>query len=78
MPRLFLLLLCTTTPLFTQGPAGRAILLADKVKAELFEIRNLAVGMVAPNIKGEDIDGVKFSLSDYRGKVVLLDFWGDW
>lgn len=58
--------------------ARKAILLADKVKAELFEIRNLAVGMLAPNIKGEDIDGVKFSLSDYRGKVVLLDFWGDW
>ena len=23
-------------------------------------------------------DGVKFKLSDYRGKVVVLDFWGDW
>ena len=38
----------------------------------------LRVGMEAPEIAGEDIDGVSFKLSDYRGKVVLLDFWGNW
>jgi len=38
----------------------------------------LAVGKVAPEIDGEDVDGVTFKLSDYRGKVVLLDFWGHW
>lgn len=38
----------------------------------------LAIGKVAPDIEGEDIDGVPFKLCDYRGKVVLLDFWGDW
>ena len=27
------------------------------------------VGHRAPEIKGEDIDGKKFRLSDYRGKV---------
>jgi hypothetical protein len=32
----------------------------------------------APEIAGEDLDGVPFRLSDYRGKVVVLDFWGDW
>ena len=36
------------------------------------------VGMEAPEITGLDLDGVEFNLSDYRGKVVLLDFWGDW
>jgi cytochrome oxidase Cu insertion factor (SCO1/SenC/PrrC family) len=36
------------------------------------------VGDVAPEIEGEDIDGVPFKLSDYRGQVVVLDFWGDW
>lgn len=38
----------------------------------------LAVGQPAPEIVGEDIDGVPFKLSDYRGKVVVLDFWGHW
>ena len=34
--------------------------------------------MSAPEIEGNDLDGVAFKLSDYRGKVVVLDFWGDW
>ena len=47
----------------------------DRAKAALFEIRNLAVGKEAPEIEGEDQLGKRFKLSDYRGKVVLLDFW---
>ena len=34
--------------------------------------------MEIPDIRGEDMDGVPFALSDYRGKVVVLDFWGFW
>lgn len=45
---------------------------------ELFAIRNLAVGRVAPDITGEDVAGKPFKLSDFRGKVVLLTFWGHW
>ena len=29
----------------------------------------------APEIAGTDQDGKEFKLSDYRGKVVMLDFW---
>ena len=36
------------------------------------------VGKLAPEISGVDLDGVPFKLSDYRGKVVMLDFYGDW
>jgi hypothetical protein len=36
------------------------------------------VGQTVPEIEGEDIDGQRFKLSDYRGKVVVLDFWGNW
>lgn len=36
------------------------------------------VGQTAPEIAGEDVDGKEFKLSDYRGKVVVLDFWGFW
>ncbi len=46
--------------------------------AEIFELEHLQAGMVAPEIEGPDLDGVDFKLSDYRGKVVFLDFWGDW
>jgi predicted Zn finger-like uncharacterized protein len=38
----------------------------------------LNIGNLAPEIEAEDLDGVNFKLSDYRGKVVLLDFWGHW
>jgi hypothetical protein len=47
----------------------------EKARAELFQIRHLAVGKEAPDIEGEDQDGKGFKLSDYRGRVVLLDFW---
>ena len=36
------------------------------------------VGQEAPEIQGADLDGAPFKLSDYRGKVVMLTFWGDW
>src|SRR5881397_2162529 len=36
------------------------------------------VGQPAPEIEGEDIDGNRMKLSDFRGKVVVLDFWGFW
>jgi hypothetical protein len=47
----------------------------NKAQLELDDILHLAVGKVAPKIEGQDQDGNKFKLSDYRGKVVLLDFW---
>lgn len=49
-----------------------------KATAALFEIRHLVVGREAPEIQGEDQDGAQFQLSDYRGKVVLLDFWSQY
>ncbi|MFK7768315.1 MAG: peroxiredoxin family protein [Mariniblastus sp.] len=52
--------------------------LIAKAEKELFALRNLAIGKTAPEIVAKDLDGVEFKLSDYRGKVVLLDFWGDW
>ena len=33
------------------------------------------VGQPAPKIVGHDLDGVPLQLSDYRGKVVILNFW---
>jgi peroxiredoxin len=41
-------------------------------------IRRLGVWKVAPEITGRDLDGVPFKLSDYRGRVVVLTFSGEW
>ena len=38
----------------------------------------LSEGDIIPEIEGEDTEGVSFKLSDYKGKVIMLDFWGDW
>ena len=57
-------------------PDGETV--AEKAGPELFGIRHLSVGKVAPEIEGADQDGVRFKLSDYRGKVVLLDFWSEY
>jgi hypothetical protein len=52
--------------------------LGDRAAGALYATKNIGIGKVAPEIVAEDLDGVKFKLSDYRGKVVVLDFWGDW
>lgn len=39
---------------------------------------NTKVGGIAPDFKAQTIDDFEFSLADYRGKVVLLDFYGFW
>ena len=49
--------------------------LVDKTRRMLTQ---LTIGKTAPDIVGSDLDGVPFKLSDYRGKVVLLVFSGEW
>jgi len=56
----------------------KKVALGELADRDLFEIRYLQPGLPAPEIVGEDIDGRPMKLSDFRGKVVLLDFWGHW
>jgi len=56
---------------FRSGTVG------ETAKSELYDIRHLGVGKVAPDIAGKDQNGKQFKLSDYRGKVVLLYFWSE-
>jgi hypothetical protein len=51
---------------------------ASRPTQEAVEEGPIAIGKPAPEISGEDLDGKSFKLSDYRGKVVMLDFWGNW
>jgi hypothetical protein len=50
----------------------------ETANLELHEIRHLSVGKMAPEIETTDQDGVRFKLSDYRGRVVLLYFWSEY
>ena len=52
--------------------------LGAAAEGDLFELRFLSVGKIAPDIEAEDLDSETFKLSDYRGKVVMIDFWGHW
>jgi thiol-disulfide isomerase/thioredoxin len=52
--------------------------LGDLAEPLLYRLRYLSVGKTAPEIVAEDVDGKQFKLSDYRGKVVLVDFFADW
>ena len=52
--------------------------LGESANDELFEMRELAVGKPAPEITGEDLDGKPLTLSECRGKIVVLTFWASW
>ncbi|MGI9497850.1 MAG: hypothetical protein ACR2NK_17475 [Mariniblastus sp.] len=60
------------------SPMTRGKTFKEAADNALFQLKYLSIGKIAPDIEGEDLDGVAFKLSDYRGKVVVLDFWGDW
>ena len=51
---------------------------AETARGMLAALGNLRVGKTAPEITGEDQEGKPFRLSSYRGRVVVLDFWGFW
>ena len=51
---------------------------AKNVAGLLFRFTNLVVGKTAPDFETVDVDGNAFKLSDYKGKVTVVDFWGFW
>ncbi len=55
------------------GRPNRTI--AEVARSEWNEFKT-AVGSLAPEIDGEDANGKRFKLSDFRGKVVVLSFTG--
>ena len=53
------------------------IKLTELVEAQEFESK-LEIGKPVPDIVGQDLDGVKFKLSDYHGKVTMISYWAFW
>lgn len=42
------------------------------------QLEGMAVGALAPDIEASTPDGKTIKLSDFRGKVVMVDFWASW
>src|SRR5262245_42793818 len=59
---------------------GRATLgeIAKKELEDLKSVTAVVVGKPAPDVESYTLDGKKVKLSDYKGKVVLLDIWATW
>jgi hypothetical protein len=49
-----------------------------RAEGQVFAFENLNIGQNAPNIVGQDVDGNPMALTDFAGRVVVLDFWGFW
>ena len=52
---------------------------ADTVESELsYQFSPVTPLIAAPDFTLEDMDGESYKLHDYRGKVVLVNFWATW
>jgi tetratricopeptide (TPR) repeat protein len=56
-------------------PASAA---AKEAEGNLYEMEALNVGQPAPQFAFKGANGAPVSLSSYKGKVVLLNFWASW
>jgi thiol-disulfide isomerase/thioredoxin len=52
--------------------------LGELAKGHLHELRHLAIGKTAPDLKSVDLDGRPVQLADLKGRVVVLDVWATW
>ena len=50
----------------------------EALQAKLNKLSMLQTGQPAPDFTLNDLDGQPVSLSQFKGKVVLLDFWASW
>ncbi|MGN5953011.1 redoxin domain-containing protein [Sphingobacterium lactis] len=58
-----------------QFPDNRYV---NDFRVEVDKLKKLAVGQPAPEIIGYTPDNKTVKLSDYKGKIVLVDFWASW
>lgn len=54
------------------------VTVAAMAEDELYVISRLSKGRTAPELSGQDVAGRPLKLSDFKGKVVVLVFWGAW
>jgi cytochrome c biogenesis protein CcmG/thiol:disulfide interchange protein DsbE len=54
------------------------LLLRDGRNSTIPTTKRIQVGFPAPNFTFPDLNGLQVSLSDHRGKVVLVNIWATW
>jgi peroxiredoxin len=52
--------------------------LRDLAKAKTKDMESIALGIRAPEVTGTGLDGETLALTSFRGKVVVMIFWGAW
>ena len=64
--------------LFGAGITILFILIGNNTDFTFTKPPAIAVGAVAPDFSFPDLEGKTISLSDYKGKLVLLNIWATW
>ena len=82
-PEQDLLLLDSLAGLFEANPPDQAytekfLTYVKQLKYQQEQIKNVAIGKLAPEIELPSPEGEVIKLSSLRGKIVLIDFWAQW
>ena len=80
--RIGALLMCTVVTISLLGCEGKEESNPPKIESEKSQTQKLKEspqeGFMAPLFTLEDLGGTQISLADFKGKVVLLNFWATW
>lgn len=60
------------------GVYGFTSINEDVNTSEIPQGKGYYIGQIAPEMELTSVDGKKMKLSDFRGKMVLIDFWASW
>ncbi len=63
---------------FVGATFGAGTTFADAEAQLIYTIQHATVGSTPPELRGNTLDGGQEGLWDYRGRVVLVDFWATW
>lgn len=64
---------------FAEYESGNIDDLPDDIVDESLDVEaGLEIGQKAPNFELQSLSGETFKLSDYKGQMVMLNFWASW